>query len=180
MWREVPVGVYQLTVRADGISTSQAVKFVIAASAPRTLTLTQAASGHRYSLRVGDRLVGQHDDRHLRGDRPGHVAGDGDRQPQVLPAVRVSEPPLHRDGRRDWLSGSPVEAEDPPTGANRHRPKSGRTEISARRERYRTGMADSTCPPTSPKWRRWRDSSRHRDSLSETEGEMRGPPDAVT
>lgn len=53
----VPVGVYQLTVRADGISTSQAVKFVIAASAPRTLTLTQAASGHRYSLRVGDRLV---------------------------------------------------------------------------------------------------------------------------
>jgi hypothetical protein len=53
----VPAGVYHLTVRTDGVAASQTVEFVLAANAPRTRVLTLTASGHHYSLRVGDRLA---------------------------------------------------------------------------------------------------------------------------
>jgi hypothetical protein len=53
----VPVGVYELTVRGDGSTASQSVKFVLAPDAPITRVLTQAQSGRSYSLRVGDLLI---------------------------------------------------------------------------------------------------------------------------
>jgi hypothetical protein len=52
----VPLGVYQLTVGANGATGKHSVTFVVARS-PRTYSATQADSGRTYSLRVGDHLV---------------------------------------------------------------------------------------------------------------------------
>lgn len=56
----VPLGVYTLTTHFEGGAGTHVVRFKLtAAVAPRTLSVTEADSGHSYTLHVGDRLVVQ-------------------------------------------------------------------------------------------------------------------------
>jgi hypothetical protein len=56
----VPVGVYTLSTHFEGGAGNHVVRFKLTgAVARRTLSVTQADSGHSYTLHVGDRLVVQ-------------------------------------------------------------------------------------------------------------------------
>jgi hypothetical protein len=53
----VPAGVYELTANFDGVSSQASTHFTLSASnPPRLIHVTQADSGHRYSMTRGARL----------------------------------------------------------------------------------------------------------------------------